>query len=70
MRKPRVRYTGITAVIAGCRVCSPDGSATWESKNAQAVAARHHDATGHTTWVNSILSIQYGEDVTEDGETR
>jgi len=33
----------------------------WSSKNAQGVATRHHDATGHTTWVEISMSIKYGD---------
>jgi hypothetical protein len=31
-------------IMAGCYVCNPDRY-LWHGKNAQAVAARHHDAT-------------------------
>lgn len=47
-------------VQAGCYTCYGD-DVHWFSKNAQAVAARHHDATGHRTWVQVVLSIHYGE---------
>jgi hypothetical protein len=33
----------------------------WNGKNAQGVAARHHDATGHQTWCDVYMSITYGE---------
>jgi hypothetical protein len=36
--------------------------AHWLEKNAQAVAARHHDATGHATWVEVNMSIYYGRE--------
>ncbi len=49
-------------VIAGCHGC--DGVASyvtkWSGGNAQGVAARHHDATGHTTWVEVNMTISYG----------
>lgn len=48
-------------VKAGCFECH-GGTAHWWAKNAQGVAARHHDATGHTTWVDVYLSVRYGED--------
>ncbi|KKL45291.1 hypothetical protein LCGC14_2357180, partial [marine sediment metagenome] len=35
----------------------------WEGKNALAVAARHHDSTGHTTWCEQTISVRYGPDV-------
>jgi len=34
----------------------------WHGPNAQGVAARHHDATGHTTWADVTLMIRYGDD--------
>ncbi len=37
--------------------------AHWFGNNAQAVAARHHDATGHMTWVDIAMSIRYGDTV-------
>ena len=43
----------------GCFVCH-GGSAAWTGKNAMAVAARHHDQTGHETWVDQVLSVRYG----------
>lgn len=56
MRETRA---GIVHTIAGCYVCH-GGESHWESKNALAVAARHHDATGHTTWCEQVLSVRYG----------
>lgn len=47
-------------VMAGCYTCYGN-DAHWLSKNAQGVAARHHDATGHRTWVQVVMSIRYGE---------
>lgn len=44
----------------GCFVCH-DNSAVWFGPNAQAVAARHHDATGHETWVDIVLMVRYGK---------
>ncbi|NJC33896.1 hypothetical protein GGR88_001370 [Sphingomonas jejuensis] len=46
-------------VSAGCLDCGRPG-ALWSGGNAQAVAARHHDATGHRTWVNAYMAIRYG----------
>ncbi len=55
------RYYVSRDVLAGCWQCW-GGDYHWHGPNAQAVAARHHDATGHTTWVDVNMSIQYGED--------
>ena len=55
----RPTFTSRTA-MAGCFVCKADGSYIWHGPNAQGVAARHHDATGHTTWCDVNLSIRYG----------
>lgn len=55
------RTYGVTRkVFAGCHQCN-GSDAMWFGKNAQAVAARHHDATGHITWVDIAMSITYGE---------
>lgn len=48
-------------VRAGCFVCGGH-DAKWFGANAQGVAARHHDATGHVTWCDVVLSITYGAD--------
>ncbi|SNS58932.1 hypothetical protein SAMN05421642_103403 [Rhodococcoides kyotonense] len=45
------------AVTAGCDRCRTK----WTSANAQAVAAKHHDTYGHKTWVEQVLTIQYGD---------
>ena len=41
-----------------CRVCAK----TWEGANAQAVAARHTDATTHATRVEVSMVVEYGEE--------
>lgn len=46
--------------VAGCFQCH-GGDGAWFGKNAQAVAARHHDATGHTTFVRVTLYYTYGD---------
>ena len=51
-------YTYRREVSAGCFVCH-GGDGHWFGKNAQAVAARHYDATGHETWVDVQMSIHY-----------
>lgn len=43
-------------VRAGCRICQTK----WTGKNAQAVAARHYDATRHETWVEVNMQVTYG----------
>lgn len=48
-------------VSAGCFECA-GSEALWTTRNAVALAARHHDATGHQTWAEQHLSIHYGED--------
>lgn len=48
-------------VRAGCFVCH-GYDAHWHGGNAQGVAARHHDATGHATWCDVHLSIRYGRE--------
>lgn len=55
----RVASTSST-VSAGCYVCN-GSSAIWKAKNALAIAARHHDATGHATWAEQHLAIKYGD---------
>ena len=45
-------------VNAGCFQCSGT-EPRWRGGNAQGVAARHADATGHETWVDVYLSIKY-----------
>ena len=44
---------------AGCFACNAS-DVMWTGANAMAVAARHHDATGHETWAEQHLSIRYG----------
>lgn len=46
-------------VNAGCFVCNGDRF-MWTGPNAQGVAARHFDATGHRTWVEVHMTIYYG----------
>lgn len=57
----RKTYVG-RDVSAGCHQCGGT-EPLWTGKNAQGVAARHHDATGHTTWVDVYMTITYGENV-------
>lgn len=55
----------IRQVEAGCGTCHGD-QAHWTGANAQAVAARHHDHTGHPTWCRVSLSVSYGTTVADD----
>lgn len=48
-------------VIAGCFQCK-GSEAIWHQPNAQGVAAMHHDATGHQTWVDVTMMIRYGDE--------
>nr|WP_316628244.1 hypothetical protein [uncultured Brevundimonas sp.] len=48
-----------STVKAGCFVCN-GLTAMWTASNAMAVAARHHDATGHSTWADQTLTVRYG----------
>lgn len=60
------RRTSTTRVLrAGCFVCDGD-VARWTSANAQALAAQHHDRTGHATWCDIAASIQYGRAAPDD----
>lgn len=53
----RRTFTTVGGVLARCLGCQ------WESraKNAQANAARHHDAKGHTVEVSTELHVTYGD---------
>lgn len=53
-------YTYSRHLQAGCYVCH-GRDAEWHGKNAQAVAARHCDATGHKTWVRVEMFLQYNK---------
>lgn len=56
-----MRRTGISRIVfAGCFDCN-GSEQIWTAPNAQGVAARHHDATGHTTWVEVNMSVRYGD---------
>ena len=65
-----MRKTGTARnVQAGCFQCNGT-DAIWTSSNAQGVAARHHDATGHETWVDVYLSIRYGPATPASGDAK
>jgi cytochrome c551/c552 len=56
----RTRRTRVARdVKAGCYVCH-GGECFWYGPNAQGVAARHHDATNHATFVEVFMHITYG----------
>lgn len=67
------RYACSRTVMAGCFVCN-GSDAKWFGPNAQGVAVRHHDATGHPTWVDIAMSLRYGEEQSKErqptGENR
>ena len=54
------RTVSSRTVMAGCFQCN-GSEAMWTSGNAMGVAARHHDATGHQTWVDQIIQTTYGK---------
>jgi len=51
---------GVIGSMEGCWTCH-GGDAKWYGKNALAVAAPHHDATGHATWCEQTMSVRYGK---------
>lgn len=51
--------------MAGCFVCHGN-TAFWTSANAQALAAQHHDRTGHQTWCRIDMSVTYGVGAGDD----
>ena len=53
---------------AGCHVCHGD-TAHWTAANAQALAARHHDRTTHATWVEIVMTTQYGRKSADPRQT-
>ena len=55
----RQTRAGYVSWMAGCFVCHGT-NAEWRAANAQALAARHHDKTGHSTWFEGVMSIRYG----------
>jgi len=60
LKKKYREYSYNREVRAGCYQCN-GFEPMWIKPNAQGVAARHHDATGHDTWVEVGLMIYYGE---------
>lgn len=50
---------------AGCVVCWGE-DAHWTTANAQALAVKHHDRTGHETWFNIDTRGRYGRLAPDD----
>lgn len=65
MRNGKRTYRYSTDMRGGCYQCHGE-QAHWYQNNAQALAARHHDATGHTTWVEVVHEIFYGPKLTDE----
>ncbi len=55
MPNPNRKTSGFRDVSAWCQECDK----RWDSKNAQAVAAKHTGATGHTTNVEARICWTY-----------
>jgi hypothetical protein len=60
--RKRPTASALTNVAASCEVCS------WgaDTVNALALAARHHDATGHQVTTSITRLVVYGDDVTPE----
>jgi hypothetical protein len=52
----RMMSSELVSASGGCDRCS----VTFEARNAQPLAAKHHDKTGHPTWVEKVERIYYG----------
>lgn len=52
----RATRAGWVACRGSCDGCA----AEWTARNAQALAALHHDRTGHVTRVEKVLAVVYG----------
>lgn len=52
----RFHSSDLTRAEWGCERCTKGG----HSKNAQALAAKHHDKTGHPSWAELTTRVQYG----------
>lgn len=57
-----MRLTRVGRSVNAGRFDCKGSDAIWTGKNAQGVAARHHDATGHATWADVYMHVLYGED--------
>ena len=52
--------TTVEMVQAGCLTCH-HGEPGWTAANAVAVAARHHQHTGHVTWARQTTVTHFGD---------
>lgn len=68
-RRHRRQTTTMTDATGGCFVC-PDSEVFWIGAHAQAMAARHHDHTGHSTWCISNRTVRYGGGVATPDPTQ
>jgi hypothetical protein len=50
---------------AGCMACHRERP-RWTGPNAQALAAQHHDRTGHPTWCDIAMQVRYGRPPADD----
>ena len=50
---------------AGCSVCWGE-KVHWTTANAQVLAAKHHDRTGHETWCDIDTRARYGRPAPDD----
>lgn len=62
----RPTRTELVSVHARCERCA----ISLDAKNAQALAAKHHDKTGHTIKVRRVEEIVYGAQGTRAGKVR
>ena len=53
----RVSKTVVVNAFGNCERCS----ARWNGKNALALAAQHHDRTGHVTVADQTQRTRYGD---------
>ena len=58
----RETRSGMVHYVGGCYQCHGNGPG-WFAKNVVGVAARHHDATGHTTWTEVAIRTRFGPDL-------
>jgi hypothetical protein len=52
----RTMSSELVSARGGCERCSK----TFDARNAQPLAAQHHDKTGHPTWVEKVERVYYG----------
>ena len=54
---PKYKSTWLVEARFRCEACGKE----WGGRNAQAVAARHHDSTGHTVRGEIYLAAEYSK---------